>query len=111
MFINGVLICHPAIISHCVLLLQLFAKILYNGSESGSVTLANQTHVHVTKSEFDWPASYFRFRYARSSQTTVLMWQMLFSSAYAQLVKSHDQPSMKLRKDEVKVESQPYQKA
>ena len=27
---------------------QLFAKILHNGSESGSMTLANQTHVGVT---------------------------------------------------------------
>ena len=43
---------------------QLFVKILHNGSESRSMTLANQT-----KSEFDWPASHFCFcfRYARSS--------------------------------------------
>ena len=29
-------------------IVQLFAKILHNGSESGSMTLANQTHVGVT---------------------------------------------------------------
>ena len=28
---------------------ELFAKILHNGSESGSMTLANQTHIGVTR--------------------------------------------------------------
>ena len=33
-----------AVHERCARTLQLFAKILHNGSESGSVTLANQIH-------------------------------------------------------------------
>ncbi len=39
---------YELLINYFIFELQLFAKILHNGSESGSMTLANQTHVSVT---------------------------------------------------------------